>query len=80
MQSLCFVDSLMSQLVEVMRLDNTESSIVRLQTFFEDTEYRISDKKGMYFQNVMYVISGTHNIKGKDRRCNQGGRIHLHTT
>lgn len=70
----------MSQLVEVMRLDNTESFIVRLQTFFEDTEYRISDKKEMYFQNVMYAISGTHNIKGKDRRCNQDGRIHLHTT
>ena len=52
-----------------------ESFMTRLQTFFEDADYRISGKKEIYFQNVMFIVFKIMGFYTEVERATSRGRI-----
>ena len=54
-----------------------ESFMRRLQTFFEDADYRIVGKKEIYFQNVMFVIFKLIGFYTEVERVTARGRIDI---
>ena len=52
-----------------------ESFMSRLQTFFEDADYRIAGKKEIYFQNVMFVVFKILGFFIEVERATSRGRI-----
>ena len=52
-----------------------ESFMSRLQTFFEDADYRIAGKKEIYFQNVMFVVFKILGFYTEVERTTARGRI-----
>ena len=52
-----------------------ESFMTRLKTFFEDADYRISGKREIYFQNVMFVVFKIIGFYTQVERVTSRGRI-----
>lgn len=52
-----------------------ENFMIRLQTFFEDADYRIAGKKEIYFQNVMFVIFKMVGFYTMVERATARGRV-----
>lgn len=63
--------------IEDIERGDPETFMTRLQTFFEDTDYRIARKKEIYFQNIMFVIFKLMGFYTKVERTTSRGRADI---
>lgn len=63
--------------IEDIEQGDPETFMTRLQTFFEDTDYRIAGKKEIYFQNIMFVIFKLMGFYTKVERTTARGRVDI---
>ena len=66
---------MVTQFVKDVRRGDPEAFLNRLQTFFEDADYRVAGKKEIYFQNVMFIIFKMMGFYTKVERATARGRI-----
>ena len=66
---------IVTQFVKDVRRGDPEAFLNRLQTFFEDADYRVAGKKEIYFQNVMFIIFKMMGFYTKVERATARGRI-----
>ena len=64
-----------TRFVKDVESGDAEGFMTRLQTFFEDADYRIAGKKEIYFQNVMFVIFKMMGFYTEVERTTARGRI-----
>ena len=64
-----------AKFVKDVRNGDAEGFMTRLQTFYEDGDYRISGKKEIYFQNVMFVIFKMMGFYTEVERTTARGRV-----
>lgn len=61
--------------VRDVREGNVEGFMERLQTMFDDNDYRVAGKLELYFQNMMYVIFKMMGFYTEVERATSKGRI-----
>ncbi len=66
-----------SRMVEDVERGNVESFMIRLQTFFEDNDYRITGKMEIYFQNVLYTLFKLMGFYVEVERATARGRMDI---
>ena len=64
-----------SKFVRDVQQGNVEGFLERLQTMFEDNDYRVAGKLELYFQNMMYVIFKMMGFYVQVERATARGRI-----
>ncbi len=64
-----------SKFVTDVQRGNPEGFMERMQTLFEDNDYRIAGKKEIYFQNAMYVIFKMMGFYTEVERATAKGRV-----
>ncbi len=65
------------QFVQDVRQGRPEAFMERLQTLFEDNDYRITGKMEIYFQNAMYVIFKMLGFYTEVERATARGRMDI---
>lgn len=68
---------IVSNFINEVRQGNPEGFMRRLQTLFEDNDYRVAGKMEIYFQNTMYVIFKMMGFYTEVERATSHGRIDL---
>lgn len=66
-----------SNFVRDVRDGNVEGFMERLQTMFDDNDYRVAGKLELYFQNMMYVIFKMMGFYTEVERATSKGRIDI---
>ena len=61
--------------VKDVRKGDPESFLSRMQTFFDDSDYRVAGKLEKYFQNAMYLIFKMMGFYTEAERATSRGRI-----
>ena len=64
-----------TRFVEDVRRGDPESFMERLQTFFDDADYRVTGKMEVYFQNALYLIFKIMGFYTEVERATSRGRI-----
>lgn len=66
-----------TQFVKDVRRGDAEGFMTRMQTFFEDADYRVAGKMEIYFQNVMFVIFKMMGFYTHVERTTARGRVDI---
>ncbi len=68
-------DFFVGSFVKDVRAGRPEQFMERLQTFFDDSDYRVAGKMEKYFQNAMYVVFRMMGFYTDVERATSRGRI-----
>lgn len=67
--------AIIGHFIRDLRTGYAEQFMTRLQTFFEDADYRVAGKMEIYFQNAMYIIFRLLGFYAQVERATARGRV-----